>query len=220
MRPASFGFNAETAACNVFQSPPEGLNEPGVAYAALKEFERFATTLNHHGVHVHVIADTPDPPKPDAVFPNNWLTMHHDGRVLLYPMCAPNRRWERRRDIVESLQKFFHVSSILDLSHYELRGSYLEGTGSVVFDHKHRLAFACLSRRTDNNLLQHLGEILGYRPVTFHATDPSGREIYHTNVMMSVGDGYAVVCLESIREKSERDMMLQALAATDKDVID
>ena len=220
VRPARFSFNAETAASNYFQQNLAGLTTEAVQARAFAEFDAAVATLRAKGVHVLVFEDTPAPPKPDAVFPNNWLTLHPDGRVLLYPMCAPNRRAERRPDILEKLGQEFTISEVIDLSHHEQEGRFLEGTGSILFDHVHRVAYACLSPRTDAGLLVEVAARLGYRPVAFHAHDQQGQAIYHTNVMMCIGARFAVVCLASITDPQQRAAVAASLRDTGHELVD
>ncbi|WP_400191450.1 citrulline utilization hydrolase CtlX [Hymenobacter sp. B81] len=211
VRPARFAFNAETAASNHFQQLPPDLAGAAAQQQAQAEFDEAVARLRSRGLQVRVFDDTAEPPKPDAVFPNNWLTLHPDGRVLLYPMCAPNRRAERRPDILAALAREFVVSEVIDLSGHEQQGRFLEGTGSLVFDHAARVAYAALSPRTDAGLLQDVAAQLGYRAVAFRATDAQGQAIYHTNVMMCVGEGFAVLCRESIVDAAERAAVEAAL---------
>ena len=135
----------------------------------------------------HVFDDTLDPEKPDAVFPNNWFSTHHDGRIALYPMYTPSRRAERRHDLIASLRQCYSVSGIVDYSPYEERGLYLEGTGSLVLDHENRIAYVSLSRRADRELLEKFCADFDYEPVTFQSSSDDGRPIYHTNVMGNCG---------------------------------
>lgn len=219
VRPTRFAFNPETAASNYFQQTIAGLSAEEVQEQAFAEFDAMVATLRAHGMQVLVFEDTAEPHKPDAVFPNNWLTLHPDGRVLLYPMCAPNRRLERRPDVLESLGQQFAIREILDFSAHEQQGRFLEGTGSIIFDHVHRLAYACLSPRTDADLLQEVCARLGYQPVAFHAYDALHQEIYHTNVMMCIGAGFAVVCLESITNEQERALVVSSLTETGHELV-
>ncbi|UYZ60741.1 citrulline utilization hydrolase CtlX [Hymenobacter latericus] len=220
VRPARFGFNAETAASNSFQQAGTHLGPEQVQRQAQAEFEAAVATLRAHGVEVLVFDDTAEPAKPDAVFPNNWLTLHPDGRAVLYPMCTPNRRTERRPDILAGLNRQFEVREVIDLSAHENLGQYLEGTGSIVFDHRNRVAYACLSPRTDAALLGHVAAMLGYRTVAFHAHDAQGQAIYHTNVMMCVGPQFAVVCLESITDPAERAAVAEVLRSTGHELVE
>jgi hypothetical protein len=219
VRPARFSFNAETALSNHFQQAIAELSEEAVQAKAFAEFEAAVATLRGHGVHVLVFDDTPAPPKPDAVFPNNWLTLHPDGRAVLYPMCAPNRRLERRPDILEELSQQYAVREVVDLSGYEAGGRFLEGTGSLIFDHEHRVVYACVSPRTDAGLVREVAATLGYWPVTFQATDGHGHAIYHTNVMMCVGGKFATVCLESIADPTEQAVIVDSLTSTGHEIV-
>jgi hypothetical protein len=220
VRPARFGFNAETAPSNHFQQPLAGLDESGIQQRAFAEFDAVVARLRGKGVRVLVFDDTAEPVKPDAVFPNNWLTLHADGRALLYPMCAPNRRAERRPDILAALAREFRLTETIDLSGHEAEGRFLEGTGSIIFDHPRRVAYAALSPRTDAALFADVAALLGYRPVAFRANDAQGQAIYHTNVMMCLGDGFAVVCLESITDAPERAAVVAELQAGGHEIVD
>ncbi|TYZ14201.1 amidinotransferase [Hymenobacter lutimineralis] len=219
VRPTRFAFNAETALSNHFQQTIGGLSAEEVQTRAFAEFDAMAAQLRAHDMTVVVFDDTPEPHTPDAVFPNNWLTLHPDGRVLLYPMCAPNRRAERRPDILAALAQQFQIREVVDLSGAEQQGRFLEGTGSIIFDHIHRVAYACLSPRTDAALFRQVADQLGYRAVVFHAQDAQGQEIYHTNVMMGLGARFAVVCLDSIRDATERADVVDSLTATGHQII-
>jgi hypothetical protein len=217
VRPAAFCFNEQTAVSNAFQSIPD--ERANLQSAAEAEFDAAIERLASVGVDVWVVDDTTAPIKPDAVFPNNWISTHTDGKVVLYPMHAPNRRLERRSDVVSELCDKYEVTSVLDLSHYESQDRFLEGTGSIVFDHDTRVAYACLSPRTDAGLLAELCQTLDYRPHTFHAVDGSGKEIYHTNVVMGIGSGFAVVCLDSVADAQEMNSLRDSLEQGDKEVI-
>ncbi|GAA4369240.1 arginine deiminase-related protein [Hymenobacter saemangeumensis] len=219
VRPARFAFNEETALSNHFQQALSGLGEEAVQARAFAEFDAAVARLRSRGVQVLVFDDTPTPAKPDAVFPNNWLTLHPDGTVLLYPMCAANRRPERRPDILAALGQQFAIREVVDLSDHEQQGRFLEGTGSIIFDHEHRLAYACVSPRTDAALFGEVAGRLGYRPVAFHSHDARGQEIYHTNVMMCVGARFAVLCVESISDASERAAVVDSLTATGHEIV-
>ena len=219
IRPSNFAFNSETAASNAFQIE---LNESEevIKQKKLQEFDIFVSTLKSKAVNVFAFEDTIYPQKPDAIFPNNWVTFHSNGTVILYPMFAPNRRHERRQDIIDSLKKNFEVTKILDLSKYENENRYLEGTGSIIFDHINKIAYACLSPRTDKELFIEVCDYLNYKPIHFYSHDKSGKEIYHTNVMMCIGEMFSVVCLESITDKDERELIIKSLTETGHQVID
>jgi hypothetical protein len=212
VRPASFGWNPQTALTNRFQVAPP---ECDLQSRALIEFDGLAGALAAAGVEVHPLADRLNPPCPDAVFPNNWVTLHGDGTVVLYPMLAPNRRLERRPELLAELAErgCFRVRRLIDLTHHEIEGRYLEGTGSVVFDHVTRVAYVCLSPRSDSRVLRELCEQIGYEPVAFDATGPAGTPVYHTNVMLAIGRRFAVVCADAI-ETGQRGALLERLAAT------
>ncbi len=219
VRPAKFNYNAQTAVSNAFQNKVD-LSASILREEVLSEFDNFAKRLIDRGVDVMVIEDTPDPVKPDAVFPNNWGSFHGDGTVILYPMAAPNRRLEKRPEILEQIKKRYVISKVIDLSEYEKEEKYLEGTGSVIFDHIHKIAYAGLSIRTHKDVLMDLCDILGYKPVVFRATDQNQQEIYHTNVMMCVSEQFAVICLESINDLAEREMVIHSLEHTGHEIIE
>jgi hypothetical protein len=222
VRPASFGFNPQTAASNAFQQAADAPGEAETQRLALEEFDALAKALQHAGVEVLIASDTPHPAKPDAIFPNNWVTFHFDGTVALYPMLAPNRRWERREDILEQVvgEGRFHVSRTVDLTHREAEGKYLEGTGSLVLDRAHRLAYASLSPRTDLDVLGEFAQLLDYDLVTFEAEDAGGQPVYHTNVVMAIGTRFAVVCGEAIAQPPHRDAVFNKLRADSHDIVD
>ena len=218
IRPAAFDYNSQTAASNRLQSAVAGTS--GAAQLAVAEFDAAVTALRGAGVRVCVVDDERVPPKPDAVFPNNWVSWHADGTVVLYPMQAANRRLERRRDILEGVAARcgYRIARVLDLSHFEDQGRYLEGTGSLVLDHISRQAFVCRSIRTDEWLVHLWAEQMGYQPIVFDAVDAAGVAFYHTNVMLSIGQKVAVVAADSI-VPSDRERVLAALAAGSRDVI-
>lgn len=218
IRPASFGFNPETELSNSFQSKTSS-DYNVVKQKAIQEFDNAVEKLRLKNISVVVIDDTENPIKPDAVFPNNWVGFHADGTVLLYPMLAPNRRLERRLDIIENLKKSFQVNKIIDLSFHEKENHFLEGTGSIVFDHQNKIAYACLSHRTDKTLFENTVKQFGYKPISFIATDKNVQEIYHTNVMMCVAEKFAVVCLESIKNKTEKEEVLNSLKNTNHEIV-
>ncbi len=216
IRPVNFGFNAETAVNNAFQVA--GYDDAAHEKAA-REFDRFVEALRSNGVQVTVVEDTPQPHTPDSVFPNNWISFHHDGTVILYPMFAENRRQERKPHVLEQLAGKFAITHTIDLTRYEREQRFLEGTGSMVLDRDHRIAYACLSPRTSKEVLEAFCQTMNYRPVIFTATDSKGRPIYHTNVMMCVADRYVVICLDSIAAKNERENVIAVIKETGKDVV-
>lgn len=217
IRPAAFAFNSETAGSNAFQQPHEQIDFAGDAVA---ELDQAAGTIAAAGVIVCVAEDSPEPVKPDAVFPNNWISWHRDGTVVLYPMLAVNRRAERRADLIEWVQRQtrFERRRLLDLSHYETEGRFLEGTGSLVLDHVRRLAFACRSARTDEALVIEWARLMNYEPIVFDAHTARGAPIYHTNVMLAIGTGWVVVCAEAIAA-ADRARVLTRLEGEQRQVI-
>ena len=220
VRPVGFHSNPLTAPSNRFQGKTEQSDAEQQASAA-REFEGLVAALRDAGVMVIDIDDTPDPPTPDSVFPNNWVTTHADGTVVLYPMEAANRRTERRLDIVDSLaaEHGFKVARVVDISAHELEGRYLEGTGSLVLDRVNRVAYACLSSRTHLDALGDFAQQLDYDVVAFDAVDRDGVPIYHTNVMMSVGEGLAIVCAEAIPREEQRRAVIESLERSGHDII-
>ena len=218
IRPVNFGFNEETAGSNAFQH--KNADKNNVQQIALKEFDGMVNTLRHNGVDVIAIDDTPEPYTPDSIFPNNWVSFHADGNIFLYPMQAENRRLERREDIISLLEDRFTVKRIEDLSRFEVEGKYLEGTGSMVFDRENKIAYACISPRTDADVLAIFCKETGFTPVCFDAADENNVAIYHTNVLMCIGSNFAVICLDSITKPEEQTMVMEKLKLTGKEIID
>jgi hypothetical protein len=217
IRPVNFSFNAETAVNNAFQvaTPGEGAQE-----SALAEFEGLVKVLRDNGVDVIVVDDTPDPYTPDSIFPNNWISFHEGGQICLYPMYAANRRLERKPGVIQELGRRFTIHATLDFSSYEKEGLFLEGTGSMVLDRDRKIAYACLSPRTDKKVLQDFGEKMGYTTEVFTAVDGRGQPIYHTNVMMCVADRYVVICLDSLPVVAEREHITGTIRNSGKERID
>lgn len=214
IRPKRFGFNPETATSNVFQ-----VNDETNVEAATKEFDTMVDILRAHDVAVEVFDDSAEPAKPDAVFPNNWISFHEDGSVILYPMAAENRRLERRTDVIDALKKKFTIDTIVDLSSHEGGGVFLEGTGSIVFDHSNKIAYACRSVRTNETLVTEVCEKLKYKRVVFDAVDENNTAIYHTNVLMSVGEKFAVVCLDAIKNEEDQERVIESLSDSGHKII-
>ena len=212
VRPRHFGFNAETAASNRFQRPG-GSGETAVQAQA--EFDAFAAALAGEGVTVCIAQDSDEPRKPDAVFPNNWVSFHADGTVVLYPMQAVNRRAERRREVIDSVLRDtgFQVRRTLDFTHYEKSGRFLEGTGSLVLDHVARVAYASRSPRTDEEVAKDWARAMDYELELFEARDSRDLPIYHTNVVLSIGARMAVVALDNIVLR-DRERIAARLGAT------
>ena len=220
IRPARFQSNPQTAESNRFQGKTSVTPAEQHA-AALAEFEALVKALEGAGIRVTVFDDTPEPHTPDAIFPNNWVSFHADGTAVLYPMEAPNRRTERRRDVIESLadDHGFVVRNVIDLTYHEKDGHFLEGTGSMVLDRANRIAYACLSSRTHLDALGEFAQRLDYEVLAFDAVDQHGAAIYHTNVLMNVGEKIAVVCDEAIPRKEQRKAVMESLAASGHEVI-
>src|SRR5262249_6385165 len=220
VRPASFGFNPDTAPSFMFQREITDNSRKEIERRARMEFDILAGRLREAGVEVLIFDDKEDLNTPDAVFPNNWVSFHRDGTVVLYPMLAPSRRPERRRDIIEKLESSgFRISRVVDLTHHENGGGFLEGTGSVVFDHADRLAYANISPRTTEHVLNELCGTLGYKPVTFRAVQENGEAILHTDMMMSIGDRFVIFCGDSIADAGDRKRVLDTLKSTGREII-
>lgn len=225
IKPVAFRFNEQTATNNHYQKVVAGLDPTQAQQKALQEFNAFVDKLKAAGLQIIVFEDTIEPDTPDSIFPNNWVSFHEDGTVVTYPMNAPNRRLERRDDIIEALQSQygFAVDKQIDFSYLESSNQFLEGTGSLVLDRQNKLAYACLSPRTDADALDKFCEELGYKAVAFQASQMhkgSLTPIYHTNVMMCVAEELAVVCSESIKDEIERSKVLDALRDSGKKIID
>src|SRR6476660_9046203 len=219
IRPASFGFNAETATSNVFQGSVP-MSEHQVQVKAVEEFDQFVDTLRTHNIDVVVIEDTPHPVKPDAIFTNNWFCTLQDGTIDTFPMYAANRRIEVRIDLIQTLKDKFIVTNNEDWTTYDAENLFLEGTGSMIIDHKNKIIYACLSPRTNKTLLAGFAKAHGYTAVSFHSTDEKGIEVYHTNVIMHLGADYAVICLNSIKNETERKEVIDSLTTTGHEIID
>ncbi len=220
VRPAQFGFNEETAGNNAFQVNDPTLSQEEIQERAKNEFDAFVGKLRAAGVEVIVVEDNSDPFTPDAVFPNNWVTFHEDGAVITYPMFAPKRRLERREDVIEALSRDFYIDDRLKLEWHEGQNRFLEGTGSMILDRPNQLVYACLSERTHEDLLEEFCTFTGYEKVVFHAIDAKGQPIYHTNVMMALGETFAVIALDTIADPKEKAKVLAHLHHTNKEVIE
>lgn len=215
VEPSRFDFNEDTAANNVFQQrPPEAVHEK-----ALSEFRNFVSILESNGLDLTIIRDETEPFSPDAVFPNNWISFHEDGSLVIYPMFAPNRRLERKQVIIDQVLRRYGIGKVHDLSDFENKGVFLEGTGSLVFDRDACIAYACLSPRTHPDVLTEFCKIYGYRAVVFSAETEDQVPIYHTNVMMCMADQYVVICLDSIPDNTEKNLLLSSFRDTGKNVI-
>jgi len=216
IRPVNFGFNTETAVNNAFQVAG---NDADAQKKAMHEFDDFVALLQQNGVDVTVVNDTPEPYTPDSIFPNNWISFHDDGTVVLYPMYAPNRRLERKQGVLDAIDGKFKVTKRIDFTNNEKDSAFLEGTGSMVLDRQNKIAYACLSPRTDYFTLTEFCEELGYTAVSFDAIDQNGRAIYHTNVMMCVADRYVVICLDAIAAQHEKDEVTEVIRKSGKEII-
>lgn len=213
VRPHRFAPNPETIADNLFQPRTPVVPTAALAEAAYREITAMVETLTAAGIRVHLFEDE-EAGRPDSVFPNNWFTTHPDGRVALYPMYSPNRRTERRRDVIDALRSTFRITGVYDYSVLEDEELYLEGTGSMVLDHDHLVAYVARSFRSHDRAVAMVCQDLGYRPVVFTTVDGRGAPIYHTNVMMAVGAKVALVALDSIPDARERHAVAASLAAT------
>jgi hypothetical protein len=219
VRPCQFYPNPETAADNVFQARVDCAAD-ALSELARQEFDTAVQTLHAAGVNLHVFEDTAEPEKPDAVFPNNWISTHHDGRIALFPMYSARRRRERRWDIVEELRKHYRVTDVIDYSPFEDEGCCLEGTGSLVLDHQNKIAYVSLSNRSNPKVIQRFADDFNYEPVTFTSIGSNGQPIYHTNVMMCIGTAFAMVGLELIPNKVERQHVCGCLEKTGKEIVE
>ncbi|MBS1731473.1 MAG: amidinotransferase [Bacteroidetes bacterium] len=220
IRPAAFGYNTETAGSNAFQQIQPGMLKQQVLENAIREFDDFVAQLQSQQIEVTVFPDSKEPVKPDAIFPNNWLVTMPGGEVYIFPMQAENRRIEKRASIIQFLQQNYQVNLVTDYTHFEKEHTFLEGTGSIIMDHTNKIMYACLSSRTDKNLLIEFANHKKYKPVYFLSTLQNGTPIYHTNVMMNLGEKYAVICLETIRDEDEKKAFQHILNATNKRIID
>lgn len=219
IRPCNFGYNSETAFTNIFQKNIFLL--PGeIQHRALSEFDNLVRMLLNNKITVEIFEDTTVPSTPDSIFPNNWFSTHPDDLLVIYPMLAASRRKEKRKDIIESLQIKYSLSQLVDLSSYEKENIFLEGTGSLVFDHINKVGYANISSRTDKKLSEKVCIMLGYKSCIFSAADAHKNEIYHTNVMMSIGEGFAIACFDSLKKVSERTYVRKSLEESGLEIIE
>jgi hypothetical protein len=210
----------ETASNNIYQQKPGNIDINQIQQQALAEFDALVQKLSDAGVNVIVLSDTPKPHKPDALFPNNWISFHKDGIAVLYPMYAASRRTERRKDILDVLEKQhgFTTDKLIDLTHYEVEGKFLEGTGSLVLDRENKIAYASISERTSPELVEEFCRQLNYKPVLFHAV-ANALPVYHTNVLLTVCSKFVVICLDYISSDGERENLLEVFKSTNKVVL-
>lgn len=217
IQPVHFSFNAETAVNNSFQNKSDQSN---VQSKAREEFEQFIAVLRAHDINVTVVEDTPNPHTPDSIFPNNWISFHDDGGICLYPMFAINRRLERKPSVLNAIQEKFIINHTNDFTAYEKEELFLEGTGSMVLDRENKIAYACLSPRTNQQVLDEFCKKMHYKGVSFVAVDEAGAPIYHTNVMMCVADDYVVICLDSIKDQNQQELVKQSIINSGKIIIE
>lgn len=221
IEPVAFGYNAQTAQNNYFQINSKNID---TQTKALAEFKTFVEKLKSKGINVIVIKDTLQPHTPDSIFPNNWVSFGKNGKVVLYPMFAPNRRDERREDILKELKnQGFKINEIIDFTSSEKQNKFLEGTGSMIFDHENKIAYGSVSLRLDKDLFKDFCKKMDFTPVVFHSFQTVEGErlpIYHTNVMMCIADQFAVICLNAIDDEIERNLVIQNLQKTGKEIIE
>jgi hypothetical protein len=216
VRPYQFYYNQQTAANNFFQS---NINIENANELAIAEFDAMVEQLSAHRIEVKVIQDTKDPSTPDSIFPNNWISTHAGGTLCLYPMYAENRRAERKSSVIKFLQANYKIENLLDITHFEKEGKFLEGTGSMVLDHDNKIAYGCISERLDKEAFTYWCNKMQFKPISFKAVDDKAQPIYHTNVMMCMGDQFVVICLDSIPNEKEKQMLLDSFEQTNKEVI-
>ncbi|NLA24220.1 MAG: amidinotransferase [Bacteroidales bacterium] len=224
VEPIDFRYNEETAVNNYFQNKTDEANEL-VQKKALDEFNNFAAKLREKGANVIVLKDTKEPHTPDSIFPNNWITFHKDGRIALYPMYAQNRRLERRPEEVMALMRDngFNITEVVDYSKEEEKGVILEGTGSIILDRVNMIAYACVSPRTNRALFERFCKDFGYKPVVWESNqtvDGKRMQIYHTNVVMCIGDDYVIITLSTIDNAEDRKKVVASLEGSGKEIIE
>ena len=217
IRPAKFAYNEQTAKNNYFQ---EKLSIPNLNEKALEEFDNFVKELRSNKIDVLVVQDTVEPHTPDSIFPNNWFSIHSTGELILYPMFAENRRHERNSKALETIEEHFFSHSVIDLTDWEYKNRFLEGTGSLILDHINRIAYACRSERTDDIVFEEFYTKMNFEPQLFNACDENEKIIYHTNVMLSIGEKHAVICAESIIDKKSRANVINSLKKAKKEIIE
>ncbi len=216
IEPRNFGYNPETAENNSFQQLESKLTPDEIQANALSEFHKLVDLLRYSDIDVHIITDSNRPYKPDAIFPNNWISFHEGGTCITYPMYSPIRRQERRKEVINQIRANFNITKRVNYEHHEASGKYLEGTGSMVLDRKNRIAYAGLSPRTDPDLFRLFCREQEFQPVLFEACDNQGRLIYHTNVMMALAEEFVVICLESILSRKQREFVIDQIIRTKK----
>ena len=217
VRPALFAYNDETATNNYFQNKTahSNLNE-----RALQEFDDFVNILRSNKIDVIVVQDSIDPHTPDSIFPNNWFSTHSTGELILYPMFAENRRDERKKKVLNTLEEHFNAHKVIDLTEWENKNRFLEGTGSLILDHKNRIVYACRSERTDDIVFEDFYTKMNFEPQLFNAYDENEKIIYHTNIMLSIGEKHAIICAESIFDQNRRAQVINSLKVSKKEIIE
>ena len=217
VRPAKFAYNEQTAKNNYFQKK---LSLPNVNEIALEEFDGFVNVLRDNKIDVVVVQDTIEPHTPDSIFPNNWFSTHPSGEFILYPMFARNRRLERKSNILSVISKCFSIDKIVDMTHWEKENKFLEGTGSLILDNTNMIAYSCRSERTDKSVLEDFCSKMNFKPMLFDAFDENKKAIYHTNVLLSIGEKSAIICAEAISDSYQRKLVLESLRVTKKEIIE
>lgn len=216
VKPVRFGYNPQTAGNNAFSRPGR---ETSAQENALREFTSYVSLLRANKIEVVIGEDTPTPHTPDSIFPNNWFSTHEDGTLVLYPMSTVNRRNERKEEILDTIRKNFDVKRLIDLTWWETENLFLEGTGSMVMDRDNKIVYAVKSQRTSLKVLEDFCKQMSFSPVYFEASDRNGTAVYHTNVMMSLGTEYAVICTESIRPE-DRERVLSSIKDSGRKIMD
>ncbi|MEM7656656.1 MAG: arginine deiminase-related protein [Bacteroidota bacterium] len=220
VRPVAFAFNEQTAESNAFQHSESQESQATIQQRAQHEFDVFVDLLRTKGIEVVVFEDHLTPHTPDSIFHNNWISFHTNGKVILYPILAHNRRLERRWDIVDHFKALYPCPEVIDFSHYENTDQFLEGTGSMIIDRVNQRVYACISPRTDPEMFQRFCTEMDCQGILFHARDGQGQDIYHTNVMMALGTDLAVICLDSLANDAERNAVVNSLQETGHQILD
>jgi len=219
IRPVNFGFNTETAGDNTFQKVPEIGTTSSIQSQALLVFNTLTQKLISIGVDVLIVDDTQEPPTPDSIFPNNWISFHEDGTICLFPMYAKNRRLERKSTVLEAIHASFQIQRTVDLTSSELDDMFLEGTGSMILDRPNGIVYGSHSARTNENVLQNFATVMGFPKIIMFESHNSGKLIYHTNVMMCLGDKFVVICLDCISDPIEREYVKNTIQESGKEVV-
>lgn len=220
IKPSSFGYNEDTSKDNFFQSKVDNMSDNEIQFAAIDEFENMCSILRENGINIIVCENDRSKNLSDDVFPNNWISFHED-KYVIHSMYAKSRRKEKNKSFIETLNSNgFNYSLLNDYTKYEESDVFLEGTGSVVLDRKNKVAYCAISKRSDLNLFEKFCSDIGYSPITFTSYDSKGGVVYHTNVMMSIGDDFVLVCLDSITDKDERKKVNQSIEKTGKNIVE